>query len=124
MPREHLAELNKQQRRAVRHGRQYLKMITGPLLVIAGAGSGKTKVIAARVAELLLSGVDPKRIMLLTFSRRASREMVDRVQAVSKTNQRVGGSEFPWAGTFHSVAVKLLRKVRTPHWYFALFHDY
>ena len=110
MPRDHLAELNKQQRRAVLHGRKLPKMICGPLLVIAGAGSGKTKVIAARVAEILSCGVDPNRIMLLTFSRRAARELVNRVQKVTEHNFQGAYFECPWAGTFHSVAVKLLRK--------------
>ncbi|MCX7310246.1 MAG: ATP-dependent helicase, partial [Alphaproteobacteria bacterium] len=103
-------DLNNQQRKAVLHGKNILPSGSPPLLVIAGAGSGKTKVIAARVAQLLLSGVDPTRILLLTFSRRASREMVNRSQTVTKSNPRAGGSQFPWAGTFHSVAVKLLRQ--------------
>jgi DNA helicase-2/ATP-dependent DNA helicase PcrA len=110
MAREHLGELNKQQRRAARHGHAVPLMKTGPLLVIAGAGSGKTKVIAARVVELLLSGVDPNRIMLLTFSRRASQEMVNRVNTVAKANLGASGSQFSWAGTFHSVALQLLRR--------------
>ena len=59
MPSDHLVDLNKQQRKAVLHGVKVLPSGPQPLLVIAGAGSGKTKVIAARVAELLLSGVDP-----------------------------------------------------------------
>src|SRR5262249_3485799 len=110
MPRDYLAELNNQQRLAVLHGHKHPKSIFEPLLVIAGAGSGKTKVIASRVAELLSSGVDASRILLLTFSRRASREMVNRAQAMTASRAASATSQFPWAGTFHSVAVKLLRQ--------------
>lgn len=108
MSNSHLANLNKQQSKAVLHGRNYPKMIHKPLLVIAGAGCGKTRVIAARVAQLLLSGIDPNRILLLTFTNRAAQEMVERVNEVA--DKTLGGEELRWAGTFHSVAVKLLRK--------------
>jgi ATP-dependent exoDNAse (exonuclease V) beta subunit len=63
-----LNELNLQQRRAATHG-------SGPLLVVAGAGTGKTRTIAYRVAHLLSEGVQPERILLLTFTRRAAEEM-------------------------------------------------
>ena len=65
------AELNEQQRAAATHGE-------GPRLVVAGAGTGKTMTLAARVAHLLERGVVPERILLLTFSRRAAREMLSR----------------------------------------------
>ena len=106
MSDDHLANLNKQQRKAVVHGCKHPKMKHKPLLVIAGAGSGKTRVIAARVAEILLKGVDPSRILLLTFSNKAAREMVDRVLDVTGRFLRGEHVRFPWAGTFHSVAVK------------------
>jgi len=73
----YLARLNVQQRRAVEHEPD------GPLLIIAGAGSGKTNTLAHRVAHLIASGADPRRIMLLTFSRRAAAEMERRVQRIT-----------------------------------------
>ncbi|HJZ18406.1 MAG TPA: UvrD-helicase domain-containing protein [Stellaceae bacterium] len=73
-----LENLNPQQRRAVEHGGSVLAE-AGPLLIIAGAGSGKTSTLARRVAHLIERGADPRRIMLLTFSRRASVEMTRRV---------------------------------------------
>jgi DNA helicase II / ATP-dependent DNA helicase PcrA len=92
-----LSSLNEAQRRAVTHG-------GGPLLVVAGAGSGKTKTLAARVAWLLERGVAPERILLLTFSRRASREMLARAQrSAGAAASRV------WGGTFHATGNRLLR---------------
>src|SRR5690606_41482358 len=70
-----LDELNAEQRAAVEHG-------LAPLLVIAGAGSGKTKTLSCRVAHLVANGADPSRILLLTFSRRAASEMIARVGKV------------------------------------------
>jgi DNA helicase-2/ATP-dependent DNA helicase PcrA len=85
----------------------------GPLLVIAGAGSGKTSTLAHRVANLILNGADPQRILLLTFSRRAAVEMERRVGAVLQKvlNMRAGHAppSLPWAGTFHSIGARLLR---------------
>jgi DNA helicase II / ATP-dependent DNA helicase PcrA len=75
----------------------------GPLLIVAGAGTGKTTTLAARVAWLIGEGVRPERILLLTFSRRAAREMVDRASRVAPGADRV------WGGTFHAVANRLLR---------------
>ncbi|HEX5059773.1 MAG TPA: UvrD-helicase domain-containing protein, partial [Kofleriaceae bacterium] len=74
-----------------------------PLLVIAGAGTGKTTTLAHRIAQLVLDGADPRRILLLTFSRRASQEMIRRAQRVTK------GADLPWAGTFHAIGSRLLR---------------
>jgi ATP-dependent DNA helicase UvrD/PcrA len=77
MSQDCLADLNKQQRQAVKSGSsEGGKFGSGPLLVIAGAGSGKTKTPAHRVAHLIVNGVDPARILLLTFSRRAAVEMI------------------------------------------------
>src|SRR5438105_116713 len=76
-----------------------------PLLVVAGAGTGKTFTLACRVAGLLQEGVRPERIMLLTFTRRAAREMLGRAA-------RLGGNDGTgrvWGGTFHAVANRLLR---------------
>jgi DNA helicase-2/ATP-dependent DNA helicase PcrA len=75
------------------------------VVVIAGAGSGKTKTLAARVAYLIDQGAVPSRILLLTFTRRAAREMLSRAEAL--TGPASGGK--PWGGTFHSVGHRLLR---------------
>ena len=74
-----------------------------PLLIIAGAGTGKTTTLAHRIAQLVLDGADPRRILLLTFSRRASQEMIRRAQRVTR------GADLPWAGTFHAIGSRLLR---------------
>jgi DNA helicase-2/ATP-dependent DNA helicase PcrA len=91
-------ELNPEQEAAVRHG-------TGPLLIVAGAGSGKTMTLAARVASLIERGTRPERILLLTFSRRAAREMISRAArlATQDDTARV------WGGTFHAIGNRLLR---------------
>lgn len=94
-----LDELNEAQRAAVEHG-------LAPLLVIAGAGSGKTKTLSHRVAHLVANGADPSRILLLTFSRRAASEMIARVGKVMAGDVRI-----PWAGTFHAIGARLLREL-------------
>ncbi len=104
------ANLNPEQRAAVEHD---IGTTPRPLLVVAGAGSGKTSTLAHRVARLIQSGADPQRILLLTFSRRAANEMVQRaggvLQRILKTStQAVAG--LPWAGTFHSIGARLLRE--------------
>ena len=77
----------------------------GPLLVLAAAGTGKTRTLVHRVAYLLEKGVPPERVLLLTFTNRAAREMIDRAEAV------VGGAAHSiWSGTFHSVCARLLRR--------------
>jgi DNA helicase-2/ATP-dependent DNA helicase PcrA len=90
--------LNPAQREAVEH-------LGGPLLVVAGAGTGKTWTLACRVARLVDRGVRPERILLLTFTRRAAREMLSRAERM--TGQRSVGRV--WGGTFHSVGNRLLR---------------
>ncbi|HVZ87053.1 MAG TPA: ATP-dependent helicase [Polyangia bacterium] len=96
-----LDSLNPAQRRAAAAG-------DGPLLIIAGAGTGKTQTLAHRVAALIARGADPRRILLLTFSRRAAQEMTRRA---IRLLSRKGPPEatLPWAGTFHAVANRLLR---------------
>ena len=110
---EYLSALNEAQREAATHGIGGAE-IPGPLLVIAGAGSGKTNTLAHRVAHLLAHGADPGRILLLTFSRRAADEMTRRVQRiaaqVSPRHARLVSGGIPWAGTFHSVGARLLRE--------------
>jgi DNA helicase II / ATP-dependent DNA helicase PcrA len=79
----HLEKLNSEQRRAVEHGVGLADgAVGGPLLIIAGAGSGKTNTLAHRVAHLIVSGADPRRILLMTFSRRAAAEMSRRVERI------------------------------------------
>jgi DNA helicase-2/ATP-dependent DNA helicase PcrA len=108
-----LADLNVEQRAAVGHG-------NGPLLIVAGAGTGKTTTLAHRVASLIASGVDPGRTLLLTFTRRSSAEMLRRVDGIlrdlqaaegidQRTNARLSSRKI-WGGTFHSVASRLLRR--------------
>ncbi|WP_140637374.1 ATP-dependent helicase [Methylibium rhizosphaerae] len=107
-----LASLNEQQRAAVEHGLDGDARLAPPLLVIAGAGSGKTKTLAARLARLVLAGCDPQRILLLTFSRRAALEMTQRAGALLQVSLGLRSGQRPhleWAGTFHSVAARLLR---------------
>lgn len=93
-----LATLNANQRAAAEH-------VSGPLLVIAGAGTGKTKTLAARVAALIRGGVIPGRILLLTFTRRAASEMLRRAGQVVGESLAAGA----WGGTFHAIAHRLLR---------------
>lgn len=102
----YIASLNAEQRRAVLHD----VVQPGPLLLIAGAGTGKTMTLAHRVGHLVASGADPARIMLLTFTRRAAGELVSRAQSIAAQVARVQTIEFPWAGTFHSVGAKVLRE--------------
>ncbi|MES2324317.1 MAG: ATP-dependent helicase [Pseudomonadota bacterium] len=110
-PGDPYASLNPEQRAAVEHDIGAAAGQARPLLVIAGAGSGKTNTLAHRVARLIEQGADPQRILLLTFSRRAAGEMTHRAAAVL---QRVMGlrqlpGALPWAGTFHSIGARLLR---------------
>lgn len=93
--------LNERQREAVAFG-------TGPLLIVAGAGTGKTNTLAHRVAHLLTQGVSPQRMLLLTFTRRAALEMTRRARRIC--GAVVAEARFPWSGTFHSVANRLLRR--------------
>jgi DNA helicase-2/ATP-dependent DNA helicase PcrA len=83
-------------------------------LVIAGAGSGKTNTLAHRVAHLIVNGIDPRRILLMTFSRRAAAEMGRRVARICSqvlgTNAEITGA-LTWAGTFHAVGARLLREM-------------
>ena len=98
--------LNRQQREAAEFGR-------GPLLIIAGAGTGKTNTLAHRVAHLVLSGAKPERILLLTFTRRAALEMTRRTQRIvvpAKFDAVNGLVRLPWSGTFHSIANRLIRR--------------
>ncbi|MEI7536074.1 MAG: ATP-dependent helicase [Comamonadaceae bacterium] len=107
------ATLNVEQRQAAEHGVGEHAMDERALLIIAGAGSGKTNTLAFRVARLIMDGGDPQRILLLTFSRRAASEMERRVGSVLSRVLGLGAGpglpSLPWSGTFHSVAARLLR---------------
>ncbi|WP_298379813.1 ATP-dependent helicase [uncultured Bradyrhizobium sp.] len=110
----YLDALNSEQRRAVEHGVGKDGIVGAPLLVIAGAGSGKTNTLAHRVAHLIVAGADPRRILLMTFSRRAAGEMAGRVERIAR---RVLGDRasimtdaLNWAGTFHGIGARLLRE--------------
>jgi len=91
-------ELNEEQRAVVMAGK-------GPILVIAGAGSGKTRTVTYRVARLIEAGVAPARILLVTFTNRAAREMLGRVETLMAADVRR-----VWGGTFHSIANRILRR--------------
>ena len=101
----YLDKLNERQRAAVTQGSG------GPLLVIAGAGSGKTNTLAHRVARLLVEGADPRRILLMTFSRRAASELTRRVERITTQalGQGLAAEALTWAGTFHGIGARLLR---------------
>ncbi|MFO0336243.1 MAG: ATP-dependent helicase [Pseudomonadota bacterium] len=143
MAADPLETLNAAQRAAASHGRRDgARFVAGPLLVIAGAGPGKTNTLAHRVAHLVLTGVDPARILLLTFTRRAAEEMTRRAErivaqalgaaggpgradagsvggggvaggAAASVVGRTAAVRLPWAGTFHSIANRLLRQHAT-----------
>ena len=114
MTATYLETLNPEQRRAVEHGVQKKNAAPEALLVIAGAGSGKTNTVAHRVAHLIVNGTDPRRILLMTFSRRAAAEMTRRVERIAR--QVMGSSAgvmteaLTWAGTFHGIGARLLRE--------------
>jgi DNA helicase-2/ATP-dependent DNA helicase PcrA len=110
----YLEKLNERQRLAVEHGvGQGPDTTGGPLLIIAGAGSGKTNTLAHRVAHLIVNGADPRRILLMTFSRRAASEMARRVERICRqvlgANSAVMTDALTWAGTFHGIGARLLR---------------
>ncbi|OZI71240.1 ATP-dependent helicase [Bordetella genomosp. 12] len=110
-----LDELNPEQREAATFGIAPGAAPSGALLVIAGAGSGKTSTLAHRVAHLIRHGADPQRLLLLTFSRRAAQEMDRRVGMVLRRVMKLDSAapSLPWAGTFHSVGARLLRDCAT-----------
>ena len=116
----HLEKLNGPQRKAVSHGEPLADgkgFKSGPLLIVAGAGTGKTDTLAHRVAHLAMHGVDPGRILMLTFTRRAAAEMRRRAFEIAKRalNDTLGGASqaitqrLSWAGTFHAIGNRLLR---------------
>ena len=118
-------ELNSQQRAAVEFGEfdSEFNFSSQPLLILAGAGTGKTNTLAHRSAHLILNQVPPERILLMTFSRRAARELVERTKRIviqqlpknsssnsSNNQKKIQCLQIPWMGTFHSIANRLLRQ--------------
>lgn len=99
---ELLADLNPRQREAATHDDQ-------PLLIVAGAGTGKTATLVHRVAWLIARGVDPSRILLLTFTRRASADMLRRAEGLLRRMGRPGATRV-WGGTYHAIATRLLHR--------------
>jgi DNA helicase II / ATP-dependent DNA helicase PcrA len=114
--RRHLRDLNPAQRSAVEDGISIDTKSPPALLIAAGAGTGKTKTLAHRVAQLILNGADPHRLSLLTFTRRAALEMTRRAHQILAEARGDGTGRsstqttiLPWSGTFHSVGSRLLR---------------
>lgn len=106
-------ELNQEQLKVVTSG-------DGPCLVLAGAGSGKTRAITYRVAYLLSQDIDPKNILLVTFTNKAAREMMERVGSLTadltpgpSPCKGEGGIRLPWSGTFHHIGYRVLKKYAT-----------
>ncbi len=111
----HLAQLNPAQRMAATYGIDAGARggTTPPLLIIAGAGTGKTETLTHRVAHLVLNGADPRRILLMTFARRMAAEMTRRVGHICaqafQDRRAPSATAIEWSGTFHAVGAKLLR---------------
>src|ERR1700731_2557659 len=112
MASAYLENLNPEQRRAVEHGATGTGPFA-PLLVIAGAGSGKTNTLAHRVSHLIVNGAGPRRILMMTFSRRAASEMTRRVERIARKVMGDGAcvmtDALTWAGTFHGIGARILR---------------
>ena len=98
----YLDDLNEQQKEAVLH-------INGPLMIVAGAGSGKTKVLTTRIAHLMQQGIDPFNILALTFTNKAATEMKERIERILGNND----ARNLYIGTFHAVFAKILRAEAT-----------
>src|ERR1043166_6540699 len=95
---DYLNGLNERQKEAVLH-------LNGPLMIVAGAGSGKTKVLTTRIAHLMANGVDAFNILALTFTNKAAKEMKERVEKILGNNE----ARNLYIGTFHSVFARILR---------------
>jgi DNA helicase-2/ATP-dependent DNA helicase PcrA len=109
MIRNIVSGLNVEQRAAVKFGvGNKLYKLPRPLLILAGAGTGKTKTLAHRVAYLVAKGVNPNRILLLVFGSSAATQMRDRTQTILREAGLKGKGDLDWAGTFHSVGARLV----------------
>jgi len=109
------AQLNQEQQEAVNFGVNRSSTTSPPLLIIAGAGTGKTNALAHKTAQLILNGASPERILLMTFARRAAGELSSRAnriveQQLRQKKQHVSPVKITWMGTFHSIAARLLRE--------------
>src|SRR6185503_13899060 len=102
-----LSSLNPQQRQAV-------ETVKGPLLILAGAGTGKTRVITFRIAHMIEQGIGPGHILAVTFTNKAAREMKERVHQLLPRRRNAGRDEkkapAPTISTFHSLGVRILRQ--------------
>ncbi|HEY4494115.1 MAG TPA: UvrD-helicase domain-containing protein [Candidatus Paceibacterota bacterium] len=101
-PNEHLSGLNAKQKEAASH-------MQGPLLIVAGAGAGKTKTITHRIVNLIKNGVEPSRILAVTFTNKAAKEMRERVIAEIDKNAQ-GQDSIPFVSTFHSLGVYIIKE--------------
>jgi DNA helicase-2/ATP-dependent DNA helicase PcrA len=114
MPAFAFPELNAAQRAVVDHGLDAPGRLPGPLLVVAGAGTGKTLTLASRVARLVQAGADPQRLLLISFSRRAAAGLAARagqlLHAALGLPAALAAPALPWCGTFHGIGARLLRE--------------
>ena len=108
MADDHLRGLNAKQRSAVAYGISSGNTKSGPLLILAGAGTGKTRTLAARVAHLLTHNADPHKLLILSFGRQAARDIGRRAKQASRSVRPE--VRLAWVGTFHYAAARLLRR--------------
>src|SRR4051794_35325730 len=109
-----LKKLNREQQEAATYGiRKGVAKQHRPLLIVAGAGTGKTETTAMRLGYLVSCGADPNRIIAVSFTQRASRELVERAQKAINDAKSGAKVQLPYAGTFHSVALRFLREFAT-----------
>src|SRR3989338_1250950 len=99
----YLEGLNERQKEAVLH-------TEGQLLIVAGAGAGKTRVITHRILHLIKKGVEPHSILAITFTNKAAKEMRDRVGRLLNLQLTTDNLQLPWIGTFHALGVHILRR--------------
>ncbi|MDQ5958059.1 MAG: ATP-dependent helicase UvrD/PcrA [Patescibacteria group bacterium] len=100
---EYLNDLNDKQKEAA-------TAINGPVLIVAGAGAGKTKTIISRIAHLIKNGVAPENILAVTFTNKAAKEMTTRLESALDKDRGLRGDKLPFASTFHSLGVYILRQ--------------